>query len=75
MIFNNTILGAIIVIFCSKRTACEEQAMHWHAWDLEVWHDSCISIQEKLVNFMAATRYEEPPMASQLFRNLFGQRT
>ena len=30
-----------------------------------------MDVQEKLVNFMAPKRLEEPTIASQLFRNLF----
>lgn len=31
-----------------------------------------VCLQEKLVSFMAPKRDEEPAMATQLFRNLFG---
>lgn len=34
-----------------------------------------VRLQDKLVNFMVPAKHEEPPMAGQLFRNLFGRKT
>ena len=33
-----------------------------------------MDVQEKLVNFMASKRLEEPAIASQLFHNLFARK-